>query len=581
MSTRQVYLTFLLSIILARIDTSSIDSSAHSSSSHEAAQKMYDELIQEDEKPEPAPAKKRPLKSLGLFDNRYDKDTTIVSNLKEEEPKRDIFPELDLKELRKKKHRVIHDVEIAQRNLIDQGLQTATGELDTKSILKLINAEHSRANNPDRTQTGYRKIWTLEELDRKYRTPEGDRRLGIVSDEQVKAVLPKERWRKTSHFVNIGKPGAKKEILPDYTLNYNKKPIQVDIIIESSIGCHYLLRVNVKSSIRDLKYTIWEQEAYFRYNYSDFSKADKARGYDIKKQILFCNGLDLQKVDSDSSLEFVGIQNFSIIHVVEKLKLDHAMITNLSSIYGQFAWKRAKNKKCLASIENEMVLDEDQLLHKAYYLAAEEFFKNLTEFLPGFNFLCENISKDYPDLGDTPNPFIDEDHKDKAWEMLCKMESPNYLREKWELVEKAFDETRKLGNASVLNVNEKDLEHVEDVEQKIREELEQNELWADFFMSMPDLQEAAIKFHAEYEQKRAKYRPSNKSPQSWIDLEFPSNTSAQNDYRADEDSHEEFEIQQEYYELAKEAWKKESLLDKGKRKELGRITAPKASKTKD
>eukprot|EP00960_Hanusia_phi_P030353 748537-Hanusia_phi.AAC.7 len=545
MSTRQVYLTFLLSIILARIDTSSIDSSAHSSSSHEAAQKMYDELIQEDEKPEPAPAKKRPLKSLGLFDNRYDKDTTIVSNLKEEEPKRDIFPELDLKELRKKKHRVIHDVEIAQRNLIDQGLQTATGELDTKSILKLINAEHSRANNPDRTQTGYRKIWTLEELDRKYRTPEGDRRLGIVSDEQVKAVLPKERWRKTSHFVNIGKPGAKKEILPDYTLNYNKKPIQVDIIIESSIGCHYLLRVNVKSSIRDLKYTIWEQEAYFRYNYSDFSKADKARGYDIKKQILFCNGLDLQKVDSDSSLEFV----------------DHAMITNLSSIYGQFAWKRAKNKKCLASIENEMVLDEDQLLHKALSLM--------------------DFRRDYPDLGDTPNPFIDEDHKDKAWEMLCKMESPNYLREKWELVEKAFDETRKLGNASVLNVNEKDLEHVEDVEQKIREELEQNELWADFFMSMPDLQEAAIKFHAEYEQKRAKYRPSNKSPQSWIDLEFPSNTSAQNDYRADEDSHEEFEIQQEYYELAKEAWKKESLLDKGKRKELGRITAPKASKTKD
>ena len=320
MSTSKSYVSFLLGLLLVGVKASSIDSSAYSSSNHESVQQLQEELMHEQKVPEPDPVKKRPLKTLGLFDDRYGNNTITVCNL-EDETKRDVLPHLNLKELKRKKHRVMHDVEIAQRKLIEGGLETALGELDTTNLLKLMNAENARAQNPERAKMGYRKIWTLEELDRKYPTPEGNRRLGLASNDQVKIVPKVERWKKTSHLVDIGKPGARPELLPDYVLNYKQMPVQVDIIIKSSIGCHYLLRVDVQCQLRHLKYTIWEHEAYYRYNYSNLSIADQARGYDIKKQILLCNGRQLQKLDNEHSLEFLGIKNFSIIRVLEKLEI--------------------------------------------------------------------------------------------------------------------------------------------------------------------------------------------------------------------------------------------------------------------
>ena len=126
-----------------------------------------------------------------------------------------------------------------------------------------------------------------------------------------------------------------------------------------------------------------------------------------------------------------------------------------------------------------------------------------------------------------------------------------------------------MGNITSLNIDQRDLDLMdltfdESDAQEIRDEIEENDRWLNIFMSMPDLQEAAVQFFTEDNQRRTTDNSSYVGSKSWIDIDFASNNeTTDNTVDAKEKPHQEFEIRQEYYDLAKEAFKKVSMETRG------------------
>ena len=165
---------------------------------------------------------------------------------------------------KKKKHRRLHAVEVQVRKLEETDGLMADGSLNVPGLLKLASAQEERDAAPDGIVRD--KEWTLEELDKAYPDPEGNKRLGL-KDTTVHAVTRRAKWERSSHLVDMHAPGSQPNVIPEDVLNYRLDRQNMTVLVMGSMGLFLLhLFLCVADSFSDRNIRLMPRSLHYSAN---------------------------------------------------------------------------------------------------------------------------------------------------------------------------------------------------------------------------------------------------------------------------------------------------------------------------
>ena len=260
---------------------------------------------------------------------------------------------------KKLKHRRLDAVEVAKRSLEENQWMNPDGSLDMKGALKLIEAEEEREAAPD-GRTVRTKIYSLEELDKIHPTEEGNIRLGLKpKTRNVTVDVHRERWERSSHFVEMRKPGSKPQgLLAEDMLNYRAHRRNITIFVEGSVEVRFAIRTSasfraiiscidlamrgkeaelaervrecrvaltvgrdryavelpLSSTIEELKSAVWAWERHYRHEVCGLRGKDEEAGFRIEEQQLVHNSGLLQP--DGRPLRYYNLSDYALLRVV-------------------------------------------------------------------------------------------------------------------------------------------------------------------------------------------------------------------------------------------------------------------------
>jgi hypothetical protein len=261
---------------------------------------------------EDAPRERKRLKDRGLVEGENVGDAIFITA--ETEPGREEGTHTG-RNPKKLKHRRLHAVEFEERRLRENDYVTPAGDFDVEGALRLAKAEQDRAKGNQ-----HRKFYSLEQLDRMYRTSEGDVRLGIApapTQENITVAIKRDRWARRSHLVDMGTPGKMQSAIPKEMLKYRTPSEEIVVFVDGSVGHRYAITIEDDATVRELKEKVWVEERHARWELCGLRDKDAAKGFNIEEQALLLRGLPL---DSDARmLGRFNITTYTILRVVPPL----------------------------------------------------------------------------------------------------------------------------------------------------------------------------------------------------------------------------------------------------------------------
>ena len=283
-----------------------VAASAESSGSSSSLPSVHSDVTEE--KPPPPPLRTR-LKDRGLLDGEFANEATMITaDHRKQGQEEGAFTGRNPKNL---KHRRLHAVEVQERKLREANYEDRDGETDFAGIVKLAKAEQ------DRDRGRHLKTYlSMEELDKMYPTPEGDVRRGIAAPPEqgnVTVTIKPDRWARKSHFVEMGKVGARKSVFSDEMLEYRTSSAEIVVFVEGSLGHRYAITLQDDATVGELKKLVWDDERRVRWEEAGLQDKDKAQGFDLTQQLLFIND-DILEPDS-RPIERFNVTSYKVLRV--------------------------------------------------------------------------------------------------------------------------------------------------------------------------------------------------------------------------------------------------------------------------
>jgi hypothetical protein len=397
------------------------------------------------------PAPRRKIKELGILEGRT-RDIRFLHPVKPEPASDEEEGPHAGRNRKKKKHRRLYAVEVQARK-IDQtdGLRD-DGTLDVGGLVKLAEAQEERAAAPGGIVQ--QKQWTMEELDRAYPDPEGNKRLGLVNEDDLPPTPPRARHERSSHFVKMRAPGTVAGLIPDDHLNYRRQKENVSLLVMGSMGHLYCVTVQPCWSVGALKEIVWGWERRRRN-----PKEDEREGFKVHRQRLIldrsmpvpasCKSGAQQRVrvkpgTSDGSelytlgpdirlLSWYNITDYDVIMVKPPVpKPTEEEETAFRETCFNAAYEREINRR-LGETEDEDDKDPAyRAVKKAYLDACETSFQDLFLSNPHYREGYEELLEKDPNFAFRRHPHLDLQALQAVHEECDRMLAPGFLESIWE-----------------------------------------------------------------------------------------------------------------------------------------------------
>ena len=422
------------------------------------------------EKPVPAEPRRR-IRDLGLLEGR-ERDTHFLHDPTIKVADDEVEGPYAGRNRKKKKHRIIHAVEVQARKLEQSGGLKSDGSLDVAGLLKLASAQEERESAPGGVVR--QKDWTLEELDLAYPTPEGNKRLGLQDEADLAPKAPRAKWERSSHLINMRAPGTFANLIPEDTLNYRRSWQNTTLLVLGSMGHVYTIVVQPCFSVGGLKEMVWELERLHRDAAQDVKDHFKIH----RQRLILDRGsrparslASATRVPEDGAisgeaevfeayelgpdmrtLEWYNITDLDVLYVdppVEKPSAEEQQAFEHACF--DAAYEREINRR-LAETEDSDDQDPDYRAVKQAYLAASEAaFQNVFLSNPVYAAGYAELQKNDPNFAQRPHPRMDPAGLAEAEAQLAEMMAPDFLEKTWEAcVRETREEERTMRDGASL-----------------------------------------------------------------------------------------------------------------------------------
>ena len=407
-----------------------------------------------------ATPEKRRIKDLGLLEGRV-QNTHFLHPVDPEPGSDELEGPHAGRNRKKKKHRRLHAVEVQAKQLHQSGGLTRDGKLDVGGLLKLAEAQEERDAAPGGVVQ--QKHWTMEELDIAFPDHEGNKRLGLVSDDDIASNrLPRARYERSSHLVRMRAPGTVAGLMPDDVLDYRHEKQNTTLLVMGSMGHVYSITVQPRFSVGTLKELVWGFERKHR------DKAKDAKdGFKVHRQRLILErGISTPTpANSDAQpsgragvagyrrasglqesytlgpdirlLSWYNITDYDVVMVlppsVEPTQDEEAAFKEMCF---NAAYEREINKR-LAETEDSDDNDPDyRLVKKAYLDACETSFRNCFLSNPHYRSGYEELLQKDPNFGLRVHPRLDREAVERLDKECDELMDPGFLESMWREVQR-------------------------------------------------------------------------------------------------------------------------------------------------